>query len=255
LPQALVLTAIVIGFGMTAYLAMLALRGLSESGTDHVDARAGNHERARADPAAPDPVRRRPAADGLQSPGLAAADRSPGGSTLLFLITAWLTLLADDGQLRVYALGNWPAPFGIVLVVDRLAAAMTLLTAVLGFASLLYASTGFDERGLHFHPLFQLQIFGLCGAFLTGDLFNLFVFFEVMLLASYTLLAHGGGLARTRAGISYVVLNLDRIGDLPDRTRAALRHAGHTQPRRSGASTDAARTRPGARETRLCPAD
>ncbi len=133
--------------------------------------------------------------------GLAAA-------TLLVLITAWLTLLADDGQLRVYALGNWPAPFGIVLVVDRLAAAMTLLTAILGFVSLLYASSGFDERGLHFHPLFQLQMFGLTGAFLTGDLFNLFVFFEVMLLASYTLLAHGGGLARTRAGISYVVLNL-----------------------------------------------
>ena len=129
-------------------------------------------------------------------------------ATLLVLITAWLTVLADDGQLRVYALGNWPAPFGIVLVVDRLAAAMTLLTAILGFTSLLYASTGFDERGLHFHPLFQLQLFGLTGAFLTGDLFNLFVFFEVMLLASYTLLAHGGGLARTRAGISYVVLNL-----------------------------------------------
>jgi multicomponent K+:H+ antiporter subunit D len=111
-------------------------------------------------------------------------------------------------QLRVYALGDWPAPFGIVLVVDRLAAAMTLLTAVLGFVSLLYASAGFDQRGRHFHPLFQLQLLGLLGAFLTGDLFNLFVFFEVMLLASYTLLAHGGGLERTRAGISYVVLNL-----------------------------------------------
>ena len=129
-------------------------------------------------------------------------------TALLVLVTTWLTLLADDGLLRIYALGDWPAPFGIVLVVDRLAAAMTLLTAVLGFAALLYASAGFDERGRHFHPLFQLQLVGLTGAFLTGDLFNLFVFFEVMLLASYTLLAHGGGLARTRAGISYVVLNL-----------------------------------------------
>jgi len=129
-------------------------------------------------------------------------------SGLLVVLTAWLTLLADDGLLRVYALGDWPAPFGIVLVVDRLAAGMTLLTAVLAFAALLYASSGFDARGRHFHPLFQLQLVGLTGAFLTGDLFNLFVFFEVMLLASYTLLAHGGGLARTRAGISYVVLNL-----------------------------------------------
>ena len=133
--------------------------------------------------------------------GLAAA-------ALLLLASGWLTQLSDDGLLRVYALGDWPAPFGIVLVVDRLAALMTLLSAVLGLLTLLYASAGFDERGQHFHPLFQLQLVGLCGAFLTGDLFNLFVFFEVLLLASYTLLAHGGGLARTRAGISYVVLNL-----------------------------------------------
>ncbi|HMW57052.1 MAG TPA: Na+/H+ antiporter subunit D, partial [Accumulibacter sp.] len=96
-------------------------------------------------------------------------------TALLVLVTTWLTLLADDGLLRIYALGDWPAPFGIVLVVDRLAAAMTLLTAVLGFAALLYASAGFDERGRHFHPLFQLQLVGLTGAFLTGDLFNLFV--------------------------------------------------------------------------------
>jgi multicomponent K+:H+ antiporter subunit D len=129
-------------------------------------------------------------------------------SAALLVLVGLADLLADDGQMRVYALGDWPAPFGIVLVVDRLAAAMVLLAAVLGFAALLYASAGFDQRGKHFHPLFQLQLMGLLGAFLTGDLFNLFVFFEVMLLASYTLLAHGGGLARTRAGISYVVLNL-----------------------------------------------
>lgn len=129
-------------------------------------------------------------------------------AALLILATSWLALLADDGQLHVCAIGNWPAPFGIVLVVDRLAAAMTVLTAVLGFACLLYANAGFDQRGRHFQPLFQLQLFGVLGAFLTGDLFNLFVFFEVMLLASYTLLAHGGGIQRTRAGIAYVVLNL-----------------------------------------------
>ncbi|WP_300319310.1 monovalent cation/H+ antiporter subunit D [Accumulibacter sp.] len=129
-------------------------------------------------------------------------------TALLVLVTGWLTLLADDGVVRVYALGDWSAPFGIVLVVDRLAAAMTLLTAILGLLVLLYASAGFDQEGLHFHPLFQFQLLGLLGAFLTGDLFNLFVFFEIMLLASYVLLAHGGGLARTRAGVSYVVLNL-----------------------------------------------
>lgn len=120
----------------------------------------------------------------------------------------WLVSLADDGMVRVYALGDWTAPFGIVLAVDRLAALMVLLTAALAAGALLYASTGFDALGRHFHPLFQLQVVGLQGAFLTGDLFNLFVFFEVMLLASYVLLAHGGGLARTRAGIAYVALNL-----------------------------------------------
>lgn len=121
---------------------------------------------------------------------------------------AWLVRLADGGGILVYALGDWAPPFGIVLVVDRLAAAMSLLAALLAGASLLCASGGFDSRGRHFHPLFQLQLMGIQGAFLTGDLFNLFVFFEVMLLASYALLAHGGGLARTRAGMAYVVLNL-----------------------------------------------
>lgn len=130
-------------------------------------------------------------------------------ASLLGVVTSvWLTLLADDGTLRVYALGEWAAPFGIVLVVDRLAATMTLLTALLGLCGVLYASGGFDAEGRFFHPLFQLQLLGLNGAFLTGDLFNLFVFFEIMLLASYALLAQTGGLARTRAGIAYVVLNL-----------------------------------------------
>lgn len=122
--------------------------------------------------------------------------------------SAWLVMLVDADGIRVYALGNWQAPFGIVLVADRLAATMCLLTACLAGAALLYASQGFDAEGRHFHALFQLQLFGLQGAFLTGDLFNLFVFFEVMLLASYALLGHGGGLLRTRAGLAYVVLNL-----------------------------------------------
>jgi len=139
-----------------------------------------------------------------------AAQRAIGlvGAMLTIFAAIWLVQLADAGSVLVYALGNWAAPFGIVLAVDRLAAIMALLTALLSGAALLYASAGFDERGRHFHPLFQLQVVGLQGAFLTGDLFNLFVFFEVMLLASYALLAHGGGLARTRAGIAYVALNL-----------------------------------------------
>jgi len=119
-----------------------------------------------------------------------------------------LLLQVSDGQVQVYRLGNWPAPFGIVLAADRLAAVMVLVTALLAACVMLYATRGGDDAGRYFHVLFQLQLFGLNGAFLTGDLFNLFVFFEVLLIASYGLLLHGGGRERTRAGLHYVVLNL-----------------------------------------------
>jgi len=131
------------------------------------------------------------------------------GSTVWLLLFGLLLLgMAADGTTRTYALGNWPAPFGIVLVLDRLTAIMLVLTAVLGLFVLLYSINGCDRRGEHFHPLFQFQLMGLNGAFLTGDLFNLFVFFEILLIASYGLMVHGGGGARMRAGIQYVVINL-----------------------------------------------
>ena len=86
---------------------------------------------------------------------------------------------------------------------------MVLLTAVLAFVVLVYAiSTGTDRKGWHFHPLFQFQLLGLNGAFLTGDLFNLFVFFEVLLIASYGLMLHGQGGQRLKAGVQYVIINL-----------------------------------------------
>ncbi|MCB1772568.1 MAG: monovalent cation/H+ antiporter subunit D [Gammaproteobacteria bacterium] len=130
-------------------------------------------------------------------------------STLaLAVVAAALVLQASDGSVQVYRLGDWPAPFGIVLVADRLAALMVIITAVLAAAVLLHAVRGSDRDGRYFHVLFQLQLFGLNGAFLTGDLFNLFVFFEVLLIASYGLLLHGGGPLRTRAGLHFVVINL-----------------------------------------------
>lgn len=120
-----------------------------------------------------------------------------------------ILMVAQPGETLAYHLGNWPAPFGIVLVLDRFAAMMVLLTSVLAVAALAYANImRVDEKGSHFHVLFQLQLFGLNGAFLTGDIFNLFVFFEVLLLASYGLLLHGFGAGRTRAGLHYVVVNL-----------------------------------------------
>ncbi|MDP3860776.1 MAG: monovalent cation/H+ antiporter subunit D [Phaeovulum sp.] len=133
-----------------------------------------------------------------------------GAGTVLFAALAGVLLAqSSSGEIGVYRLGNWPAPFGIALVVDRLAALMLALTAALALAVLAHVlGTGWDARGRHFHALFQFQLMGLAGAFLTGDAFNLFVFFEVMLIASYGLMIHGGGRARLRAGVQYVVMNL-----------------------------------------------
>lgn len=123
-------------------------------------------------------------------------------------LSAWLVLQADTGALQVYALGNWQAPFGIILLLDRLAALMLLVTAVLASFTMLYAVRGDDQRAPNFHALMQFQLLGINGAFLTGDLFNLFVFFEILLIASYSLLVYGGGPKRIKAGMHYVVLNL-----------------------------------------------
>lgn len=125
---------------------------------------------------------------------------------LLYLIT--VPDAAGQTGMLTYLLGNWPAPFSIVLVADRLSVLFLLLTSILGFASLLYASARWDRAGPRFHALFLLLLMGTNGAFLTGDLFNLFVFFEVMLAASYGLALHGSGVARTKAGLHYVAINI-----------------------------------------------
>jgi multicomponent K+:H+ antiporter subunit D len=129
--------------------------------------------------------------------------------SLLLAINIWLLAESSNGSIQAYEVGAWPAPFGIVLVLDRLAAVMLVLTSLLALAVVLYAiGSGWDSRGRHFHPLLQFQLLGLFGAFLTGDLFNLFVFFEVLLIASYGLMTHGGGKRRLQAGVQYVVYNL-----------------------------------------------
>ncbi len=134
---------------------------------------------------------------------------SVAGVVGLLGIALTITAQASGGDIQVYELGNWPAPFGIVLVLDRMSAMMVLLTALLALPIVLYAITsGWDERGKHFHSLFQFQLMGVCGAFLTGDAFNLFVFFEVLLIASYGLMTHGGGAVRLKAGVQYVAYNL-----------------------------------------------
>lgn len=127
---------------------------------------------------------------------------------MLVPLALWLLYQADTGVLSVYQLGDWRPPFGIMLLLDRLSALMLLVTAILGAFAVLYAVRGDDERGSNFHALFQFQLAGINGAFLTGDLFNLFVFFEILLISSYALLLHGQGAKRVQAGVHYVVLNL-----------------------------------------------
>jgi multicomponent K+:H+ antiporter subunit D len=128
----------------------------------------------------------------------------------LALVAAAMALvrLADAGTTGVYRLGDWAAPFGIVLVADRLSAVMVLLASTLGLAALLFSLARWARAAPRFHSLFQFLLMGVNGAFLTGDLFNLFVFFEVFLAASYGLALHGSGPARVRAGLHYIAVNL-----------------------------------------------
>lgn len=137
-------------------------------------------------------------------------------ATLAQLATACVLLAIADGgmaapwsgQVGVYALGSWAAPFGIVLVVDRLATLMLVLTATLGMATLIYSLARWERASSHYLSLFQFMLMGLNGAFLTGDLFNLFVFFEILLAASYGLALHGSGAVRVKTALHYIAVNL-----------------------------------------------
>ena len=136
-----------------------------------------------------------------------------GLGVLLALLTLALAQMAAGLQpgseaIRVYRLGDWSAPYGIVLVADRLAGLMVGLTSALGLAALTFSTARWDRAGPRFHALFMFLITGVNGAILTGDLFNLFVFFEIMLAASYGLVLHGSGPDRLRAGLAYVSVNL-----------------------------------------------
>ncbi|WP_017939459.1 monovalent cation/H+ antiporter subunit D [Zestomonas thermotolerans] len=134
-------------------------------------------------------------------------------SVLLQLAGALYWVVAADrvdgaAPAAVYLLADWDAPVAISLALDRLTAVMLLLNALLACAALIFAVAKWDRVGVHFHVLFQLLLMGINGAFLTNDLFNLFVFFEVMLAASYGLLLHGSGRLRVKAGLHYIAINL-----------------------------------------------
>jgi multicomponent K+:H+ antiporter subunit D len=129
---------------------------------------------------------------------------SLAAAVALFVTVARL----DASAASTYQLGDWPAPFGIVLVADRLATTLVLTTSILSLASMIYAVPRWRDRGAHYFTLAHALTMGINGAFLTGDLFNLFVFFELLLAASYGLALYGGGRARVRAAMHYIVINL-----------------------------------------------
>ncbi|WP_296476654.1 Na+/H+ antiporter subunit D [Roseinatronobacter sp.] len=135
---------------------------------------------------------------------------SLAGSALSLVVSAVLMVAVLNEGVVAAQMSNWNAPFGITLVADYLSAVMVVITAITGLATAIYALGEIPEEteSLGFYALFQVLIAGVTGAFLTGDLFNLYVWFEVMLIASFSLLVIGGGKERLDAGIKYVALNL-----------------------------------------------
>jgi multicomponent Na+:H+ antiporter subunit D len=135
---------------------------------------------------------------------------SVAGAAILLAVAVALLARVDRSGIQVMQLGGWPAPYGISLVADLLAAIMVLLTGITGLAVAVYSLGSIDaRREAHgYHALFHVLLMGVGMAFLTGDLFNLYVAFEVMLMASFALLALGGERAQLEGGIKYVTLNL-----------------------------------------------
>lgn len=149
----------------------------------------------------------------LLLPPLASSDRAQRVAGALFALLGLCAAAALMWQVhlhgtQVYAVGEWQPPFGILLVADRMAALLLVLTSFLLLAVQLFSCGGEDEKGRFLHPLLMFQALGIQGSFLTGDIFNLFVFFEILLIASYALLIHGGGKQKTQANVHYVILNL-----------------------------------------------
>ena len=131
-------------------------------------------------------------------------------TALLLAASVWLLRSTIDQGFLVMEMGSWPAPFSIVFVSDLLSAIMIVLTGIIGFAIAIYslASTPKGHEKFGYYPLMHLLLAGVAGSFLTGDIFNLFVWFEVMLLASFALLTLGGERAQMEGAIKYVTLNL-----------------------------------------------
>ncbi|HEX5691936.1 MAG TPA: proton-conducting transporter membrane subunit, partial [Roseiflexaceae bacterium] len=135
---------------------------------------------------------------------------SLAGSAGLLLAALSLLRAVYANGIAAVQIGGWPAPYGITLVADVFSALMVVLAGFMGLAVVIYSLATIDagRESFGYYPLLQVLLMGVCGAFLTGDLFNLYVWFEVLLMASFVLLALGGERAQMEGAIKYVTLNL-----------------------------------------------
>jgi multicomponent Na+:H+ antiporter subunit D len=132
------------------------------------------------------------------------------GSLALFATSIWLITIVWRDGIQVVQIGSWPMPFGITLVADMFSAIMVVLAGLVGMAVQVYSLASIDSQreAFGYYPLYHILLLGVCGAFLTGDLFNLYVWFEVMLMASFVLMALGGERNQMEGAIKYVTINL-----------------------------------------------
>ena len=132
------------------------------------------------------------------------------GTALLFASGLLLVQSVWQNGIQAAQMSAWPAPFGITLVADLFSAIMVAIAGFMGLAVAVYSLATIDRQreAFGYHPLLHILLMGVCGAFLTGDLFNLYVWFEVMLMASFVLMALGGERAQMEGAIKYVTINL-----------------------------------------------
>lgn len=132
------------------------------------------------------------------------------GAFLAMTAGIWLLTTVRSDGLQLLRLGGWPSFAGIVLVADLLSAIMVLMTGLMGFLVAVYALADIDagQESFGYHPLYHFMLAGVTGSFLTGDLFNLFVWFEIMLVSSFVLMSLKGGRLQVEGGIKYVILNM-----------------------------------------------
>jgi multicomponent Na+:H+ antiporter subunit D len=132
------------------------------------------------------------------------------GMAALVGVAVWLMTSVADGTIQVVRFGNWAAPYGIVLVGDLTSAIMVLVSAIIGLAVAVYSLADIDARRERFgyFTFLHFMMLGVCGAFLTGDIFNMFVWFEVMLISSFVLMSLGGEKPQMEGAVKYVTLNL-----------------------------------------------